>query len=74
MDSVMECFFSKFADHTNLSSAGDGLEGRHAMQRELDRLESCAGAKLIKFNKVKCKVLPLALGIFKHKYRLSMSG
>lgn len=66
----MECLFSKSADDTNWSSAADGLEGRDAMQRKPDRLESCAGAKLIKFSKVKCKVLHLGLGISKYKYRL----
>lgn len=70
VDNVMECLFSKFADDTNWSSAADGLEGRDVMQRELDRVESCAGAKLIKFNKVKCKVLHQGLGISKYKYRL----
>lgn len=33
----------------------DTLEGRAAVQRELDGLEKCAARNLIKFSKGKCK-------------------
>ncbi|KAF4805028.1 hypothetical protein TURU_002534 [Turdus rufiventris] len=61
---------SKFVDDTKLSSAADMLEGRHGIQRDLDRLEEWANVNLIKFNKAKCKVLHMDWENPKHKYRL----
>ncbi|KAJ7413716.1 hypothetical protein WISP_88864 [Willisornis vidua] len=46
------------------------LEERDVIQRNLDSLGSWAHASLIRFNKVKCKVLHLGQGKSKHKYRL----
>ncbi|KAK4820984.1 hypothetical protein QYF61_009450 [Mycteria americana] len=60
MDSGIECTLSNFTGDTKLSGVVDMLEGRDDIQRDLDRLERWAHAKLMKFNKAKCKVLHMA--------------
>ncbi|GAB0180182.1 hypothetical protein GRJ2_000483500 [Grus japonensis] len=69
-DSGNECTLSKFADNTKLCGMVNMLEGRDAIQRNLDRLERWARVNRMKFNKAKCKVLHVGWRNPKHNYRL----
>ncbi|GAB0189767.1 cAMP-dependent protein kinase inhibitor alpha [Grus japonensis] len=55
---------------TKLCGGVDTLEGRDAIQRDLDRLERWACVNRRKFNKAKCKVLHVGRHNPKHGYRL----
>jgi len=71
-DSGIECFLSKFADNTKLCGVVDTLEGSSVIQRDLDRLEWCAQANLIKFIKAKCKVPSTNTGWARHGLRAAL--
>ena len=68
-DSGTECTLSKIADDTKLCGVVDMLEGRDAIQRDLDGLERWDFVNFMNFNKAKCKVLHMSQGNPKHKYR-----
>ncbi|GAB0179333.1 mitochondrial enolase superfamily member 1 [Grus japonensis] len=70
MDDGIECTLSKFDDNTKLCGVVDTLEGRDAIQRDLDRLERWACMNCMKSNKAKCKVLHVGRRNPKHDYRL----
>jgi len=70
MDSRTECTLSKFANDTKLSGVVDTLEGRDAIQSDLDRLERWAHVNPMKINTAKCKILHVGWGNPKHKYRM----
>ncbi|PKU47135.1 rna-directed dna polymerase from mobile element jockey-like [Limosa lapponica baueri] len=73
-ESGIKCTLSKFVDDTKMSGAVDMPEAQDAIQRDLEKFKKWAHVKLMRFNRVKCKVLHLGCGNPQYQYRLGDEG
>jgi len=59
LDDGIKYTLTKFVDETKLTGEVGTSEGRATLLEDLDRLQEWVNNNLMKFNKNKCKVLPL---------------
>ncbi|KAJ7421345.1 rna-directed dna polymerase from mobile element jockey-like [Pitangus sulphuratus] len=69
MNNGIQCTLSKLADDAKEFDVVDMLEGRDAIQSDLDGPGRWASVTLMRFKKAKCKVLHLGWEYHKHSLR-----
>ncbi|KAJ7422686.1 hypothetical protein BTVI_13212 [Pitangus sulphuratus] len=70
MNRGIECTLSNPAGDTQLRAAVDISEAPDAIQRDLDQLKEWAHGNIMRFNKIKCKMLHLCQGSPRYQHRL----